>query len=49
LMGRFYQGLATGDLSKIEALRRAQLELIGQPKFQHPFYWAPFSLIGDWQ
>lgn len=49
LMGRFYRGLAEGHLSKAEALRQAQLELIGQLDYQHPFYWAPFNLVGNWK
>ena len=49
LMGSFYRGLVAGQRSKIGALQAAQIELIDNPKFRHPFYWAPFSLIGDWQ
>jgi CHAT domain-containing protein len=30
-----------------EALRQAQLSLIGQPATAHPFHWAAFTLIGD--
>ncbi len=29
-----------------EALRRAQVALAGNPKYQHPYYWAPFLLYG---
>ena len=32
---------------KAEALRKAQLELIQIPKYQHPFYWAGFEMLGD--
>ncbi|MBL8341316.1 MAG: CHAT domain-containing protein [Rubrivivax sp.] len=35
--------------SRVEALRQAQLELLRTPRNEHPFYWAPFILIGDWQ
>lgn len=35
--------------SKSEALRRAQLTLLAQPGTRHPYYWAPFALIGNWQ
>ena len=34
------------DLWTEEALRQSQLELIGDPKTAHPFYWAAFALIG---
>jgi hypothetical protein len=27
----------------------AQLELINDPQFANPFYWAAFNLIGDWR
>jgi CHAT domain-containing protein len=36
-------------LSKGKALQRAQAELLANPTFQHPFYWAPFILVGDWK
>ena len=35
-------------LSKPEALREAQLALKRMPAYEHPFYWAPFVMIGDW-
>ncbi len=49
LMTRFYQLLALGQHSKVGALRAAQVELIGKSNLRHPFHWAPFILIGDWQ
>ncbi len=30
-----------------EALRTAALEQLRDPKTRHPFYWAPFVLVGD--
>lgn len=33
--------------SRAEALRRAMLELRKNEHYRHPFYWAPFLLIGD--
>ncbi len=47
LMKEFYQGLKDG-LAKAEALRQAQLQMISNPKYQHPFHWAAFLLIGGW-
>jgi len=32
---------------KSEALRRAEIKLIHNDKFRHPFYWAAFDLMGD--
>ncbi|MGM9480659.1 CHAT domain-containing protein [Roseateles sp. NT4] len=48
LMQRFYGGLAEGRTSKAQALRQAQRELLAKPQFAHPFFWAPFTLIGNW-
>lgn len=48
LMTEFYQKLSNGDLSKAEALRRAQIALLQDPAYSHPFFWSPFVLIGNW-
>ncbi|TAN47049.1 MAG: CHAT domain-containing protein [Methylococcaceae bacterium] len=48
LMTAFYQNLARADMSKVEALRQAQLSLLQQEGLQHPFYWSPFILVGNW-
>lgn len=48
LMQRFYSGLTRDRLSKTQALRQAQLELIHTDATAHPLFWAPFSLIGNW-
>lgn len=76
LMQRFYELLASGELTKAEALRQAQLSLfydedtetrlaasrspgarptpregvevaVAEPGYRHPYYWAPFILIGN--
>ena len=53
LMPQFYKNLIRGKLSKRDALRMAQLEFVREGKlkkqFGHPFFWAPFILVGDWQ
>ncbi len=49
LMGEFYKYLIKNKLYKTDALRKAQLSLITNPNYSHPFYWAPFVLIGDWR
>ena len=53
-MGEFYRGLKS-DLTKAEALRKAQLAFLKNPenkegykKYAHPYYWAPFILVGSW-
>ncbi len=48
LMSRFYQELANKALTKAEALRRAQLALLQNPKYQRPIFWAPYVLLGNW-
>lgn len=50
LMDRFYQELVESQThhNKAEALRQAQLKLIHSPDFNHPFYWSPFVLVGNW-
>lgn len=45
LMVEFHRQLATG-LSPAEALQRAEIALRRNPRFRHPFYWAPFVVIG---
>ncbi|MEL7333142.1 MAG: CHAT domain-containing protein, partial [Cyanobacteria bacterium J06560_2] len=75
LMQRFYEFMATGELTKAEALRQAQLSLLNgeatlnerfatlgidrggliseaeasspSATLDHPYYWAPFILIGN--
>jgi len=48
LMDSFYSVLKTGNLTKSEALRTAQLALLmGNNQFNHPYYWASFILIGN--
>ncbi|GBO53088.1 hypothetical protein APA_996 [Pseudanabaena sp. lw0831] len=47
-MEDFYQELATLGTTKANALRKAQLSLLKNPQFTHPFYWSPFVLVGNW-
>jgi len=49
LMDRFYQALQDGQ-RKPAALRQAQLALLHGDegyRYRHPFFWAPFVLVGD--
>jgi len=46
LIGKFYDHLLAGA-SAAEALRAAQVEMIGDPQFADPRYWAAFFLAGD--
>ncbi len=47
-MSVFYRELAAGQ-PKAEAMRRAQLAVLHDPRFAHPFFWAPFIVLGDWR
>ena len=49
LMKRFYQGML-GDkkLAPAAALRAAQIELWNDKKWKSPYYWAAFTLQGEW-
>ncbi|HSE41059.1 MAG TPA: CHAT domain-containing tetratricopeptide repeat protein [Acidobacteriota bacterium] len=47
LMTSFYKNMETKNLSKAAALRAARLEMMQNPKYSHPYYWAPFILIGQ--
>jgi CHAT domain-containing protein/predicted negative regulator of RcsB-dependent stress response len=47
-MENFYQELAIAGTTKADALRRAQISLLKQTQFTHPFYWSPFVLVGNW-
>jgi CHAT domain-containing protein len=48
LMQEFYRQLTTDRVSKSEALRQAQLKLLQNPLYKHPYFWAPFVLVGNW-
>ena len=46
LMGRLYRELANGrDL--MASMQLAQLEVQKNRRFAHPFFWAPFNVIGN--
>ncbi|MDI3382254.1 CHAT domain-containing protein [Xenophilus aerolatus] len=48
LMGTLYGELAKGrDLQR--AMQAGQLAVLKDPKMSHPFFWAPFNLIGNWR
>jgi CHAT domain-containing protein len=48
LMVEFYRQLNRSSLTKAEALRQAQINLLKIPEYQHPIYWGPYVLVGNW-
>ncbi|MCP4350131.1 MAG: CHAT domain-containing protein [Desulfobacterales bacterium] len=48
LMKKFYENWYRKGMSKPEALRKAQISVKSMAGYEHPFYWAPFVMIGDW-
>ena len=49
LMSSFYQGMLQKGLTPAAALRAAQLELWKESKWHSPYYWAAFTLQGEWR
>lgn len=49
LMAEFYHQITQPNVSRAEALRQAQLVLLHSTDYAHPYYWAPFVLVGNWQ
>lgn len=49
LITHFYTALKQPGITRAEALRQAQLSLLRSPDYQHPYYWAPFVLVGNWR
>jgi CHAT domain-containing protein/predicted negative regulator of RcsB-dependent stress response len=47
-MRTFYTQLSQGK-EAIDAMRAAQLAVMKEPRFAHPFFWAPFDLMGGWR
>jgi len=48
LMGTLYTELSKGrDIQR--AMQAGQLAVLKNPSMSHPFFWAPFNLIGNWR
>ena len=48
IIGEFYKQLSDNKLSKAEALRQAQLTMLKNRWYKHPFYWSAYTLLGNW-
>jgi CHAT domain-containing protein/tetratricopeptide (TPR) repeat protein len=49
LMQRFYRHMLKDTQSPAAALRAAQVEMWKQKQWQSPYYWAAFTLQGEWR
>jgi CHAT domain-containing protein len=49
LMVKFYKKMLQDGLKPAAALRAAQIELWRQNQWQAPYYWAAFTLQGEWR
>jgi CHAT domain-containing protein len=49
LMVRFYQGMLKEAMRPAAALRAAQVSLMNDKRWASPYYWAPFTLQGEWR
>jgi tetratricopeptide (TPR) repeat protein len=49
LMTKFYQKMLQDKLKPAAALRQAQIEMLKNDKFAAPYYWAAFTLQGEWK
>jgi CHAT domain-containing protein len=50
LVTQFYGNLRDNpQMSRAEAMRRAQQHVLAIDRFRHPYYWAPFLMIGNWK
>ncbi len=48
LVSKFYSELQASEVSRAQALQRAQIALLDHPDYQSPFFWSPFLLINNW-
>jgi CHAT domain-containing protein len=49
MMKRFYEGMLTRGEPPAQALRAAQIAMRSIKRWQAPYYWAAFTLEGDWR
>jgi len=49
LMTKFYRGMLKDNERPAAALRAAQIEMWKQKKWQSPYYWAAFTMQGEWK
>ena len=47
-IGYFYEQLIQPGTTRAAAMRAAQLQMLNNPDYRHPIYWAPYVLLGSW-
>ncbi|CAK0762974.1 CHAT domain-containing protein [Gammaproteobacteria bacterium] len=48
LIGEFYPRLRDSRQTKAMAFQQAQIAVLRDQRFNHPFFWAAFILVGNW-
>jgi len=48
LVVEFYRQFRGHSITKAKALQQAQTSMLKHAQYRHPYYWAPFILIGNW-
>lgn len=48
MVDAFYRHLISPGGAKATALQKAQIDVMADPRYGHPGYWASFLLIGSW-
>ncbi|NES82761.1 MAG: CHAT domain-containing protein, partial [Moorea sp. SIO2B7] len=48
MMSRFYRLMWEEGLTPTQALRAAQIEMQTETQWKSPYYWAAFTLQGEW-
>jgi CHAT domain-containing protein len=49
LMSRFYKKMLQEGQKPAAALRAAQIEMLQTSQWKEPYYWAAFTLQGEWR
>ncbi len=49
LMQHFYRGMLKDGLRPAAALRAAQIEMMKQKRWASPYFWAAFTMQGEWR
>ncbi len=49
LMREMYKRKQHSGVTKIQALSETQSSLLNSKEYSHPFFWAPFILMGNWR